>query len=283
MSLGLVLRRICLPSKEERESFFAQFGSQHCFIVESRIRGFKVLSSSGTERVSFESLPADYLYAPDNWGHRITDNQLRNVLLSLRHLPNDFVIVSASLAQFPSVAVSSIRNHTIFSKELGLEFPEGQGKEEATGKILRLLPYDHAVTQMNVEELFREHSVTWTPDPCWPPRDPLLSIEARRIRPIDPTTESILELNAQVICKRDAGAPVAPTTGFIPTFNKQKPLVFVWPMAGVAVFGQNRPNVAVELDVVCIRGAAQGHRKTRHCHLHGKQNAGTAEHHKVVK
>src|SRR6266446_201453 len=233
ISLGLVLRRICLPSKEERESFFSHFGSQHCFIVESRIRGFKVLSSSGTERVSFESLPADYLYAPDNWGHRITDNQLRNVLLSLRHLPNDFLIVSASLAQFPSVAVSSIRNHTIFSKELGLEFPEGQGKEEATGKILRLLPYDHTVTQINVEELFREHSVTWTPDPCWPPRDPLLSIEARRIRPIDPTTESIPELNAQVICKRDACAPVAPTTGFIPTFNKQKPLVFVWPMLWV--------------------------------------------------
>ena len=146
LRLGVLITRNDLPSQREQESFFSQFGCQHSFIVKSRIGGFKVFSFSGTLRIPFETLPVDYLYSPDNWEARLTDNQIKNVLLSLRHFPNDFLIVSASLSQFPSVAVSSIRNHTIFSKELGLEFPEGQGKEEATGKILRLLPYDHAVT-----------------------------------------------------------------------------------------------------------------------------------------
>lgn len=229
--LGILLRH--LPSERERNAFFGYFGRQHCFIQRSWWNKFHVFSSTGPERLSLESLPVDYLYAPDDWQRRIADDQIRNVLLSLRHSQNDFLIISASLSQFPSAAVSSVRNHTIFSKELGLDFPEGQVKKEATGKILRLLPYDHAVTQMNVEEFFREHSVTWTPDPCWPPRDPLLRIEARQIRPIFPTTESIPGLNQQVICNREACAPGDPTTEFIPRFRKQKPLVFVWPMLWV--------------------------------------------------
>ena len=170
LRLGVLITRNDLPSQREQESFFSQFGRQHSFIVKSRIGGFKVFSFSGTLRIPFESLPVDYLYSPDNWEARLTDDQIRNVLLSLSHSQNDFLIVSASLSQFPLVSVSSIRNQTIFSKELGLEFPEPETAKQARGKILRLLPSDHAVTELNVEELFRERSVTWAPEPCWPPR-----------------------------------------------------------------------------------------------------------------
>ncbi len=165
-----------------------------------------MFSSSGVDRLPFESLPVDYLYAPDNWERRLTDDQIRNVLLSLRHAPNDFLIVSPSLSEFPLIEVSSIRNHTIFSKELGLDFPEGRSARRGTGKVLRLLPYDHFVTELDVEHVVREYSVTWAPEPCWPPRN-------RLVKP-------------QISSGDFPGS-------FIPTFRKQKPLVFVWPMLWV--------------------------------------------------
>ena len=227
--LGILLRS--LPSEREREDFFARLGPQHCFVQRSWWNKFRVISSDSSRMVSLESLPADYLYAPDDWSERLTDDQIRNVLLSLRHSPNDFLIVSASLSQFPLAAVSSFRNHTIFSKELGLDFPEGQGEKGVTGKMLRLLPYDHAVTELNLEQLFGARLVTWAPEPSWPPRDPLLRIKTRQIRAMDSTTESIRELND-------------PTTDFIPRFRKQKPLVFVWPMLWV-VGGAERNAIEV--------------------------------------
>src|SRR5213083_1313213 len=145
--LGILLKRNNRPSRHDRELFFSKFGDRHCFVVRSRMRGFKVFSSSGVDRLPCESLPVDYLYAPDNWERRLTDDQIRNVLLSLRHLPNDFLIISSSLSEFPLIEVSSIRNHTIFSKELGLDFP-GQRPRPAKGKLLRLPPYDHPVSEV---------------------------------------------------------------------------------------------------------------------------------------
>lgn len=201
--LGLLLRNSDLPSEQDRSSFFARFGSEHCFISKSWMRGFKVFSASNVEMRPFDSLGVDYLYAPGNWERRITDDQIRNALLSLKYSPNDFLIISASLSEFPLVEVSSIRNHTIFSKELGLEFPEGQRAKRVTGKILRLLPYDHAITQLNVEDVFRASSVTWAPEPCWPP----LSALAKATRRI--TSDHAV-------------------TSFIPKFRKQKPMVFLW-------------------------------------------------------
>src|SRR5437016_12577495 len=78
--LLLLLKRNNLPSERERELFFSQFGNQHCFIIKSWTGGFKVFSSRATERVTFECLPVDYLYAPDDWERRLTDDQIRNVL-----------------------------------------------------------------------------------------------------------------------------------------------------------------------------------------------------------
>src|SRR5207247_5048659 len=118
----------------------------------------------------------------------------------------DFLIVSPSLSEFPLIEVSSIRNHTIFSKELGLDFPEDPSARQAMGKVLRLLPYDHSVTELDVEPVFREYSVTWAPKPCWPPRN-------RLVKP-------------QISSGDRPGS-------FIPAFRKQKPLVFVWPMLWV--------------------------------------------------
>src|SRR5437879_5012509 len=99
LRLGVLITRNNLPSQREQESFFSQFGRQHSFIVKSLIGGFKVFSSSGTLRIPFESLPVDYLYSPDDWHRRLSDDQIRNVLLSLCHSQNDFLIVSASLSQ----------------------------------------------------------------------------------------------------------------------------------------------------------------------------------------
>ena len=208
MRLGVLITRNDLPSQREQESFFSQFGRQHSFIVKSRIGGFKVFSFSGTLRIAFESLPVDYLYAPDDWHRRLSDDQLRNALLSLRHWESDFLVVSASLSELPLVEVSSIRNHTIFSKELGLEFPEGQRAKPAKGKLLRLPPYDHRSSEVNVEQVFGEQ-VTWAVIPCWPPRN------------------ALRKTNAQPCASDD------PETSFIPKFKKQKPLVFVWPMLWV--------------------------------------------------
>ena len=230
IKLGILLRS--LPSEQERKDFFARFGSQHCFIQRSWWNKFRVIFSGSSRMVSRESLPADYLYAPDNWNERLTDDQIRNVLLSLRYSPADFLIVSASLSQFPLIEVSSIRNHTVFSREIGLEFPKGQGGKEAKGKIIRLPPYDHTVRQMNVEEIFKGHSVTWTPEPRWPPRDLVLRIEGET-QPIYPGAESVRGVDPQVICAGEACAPVSPATESIPRFHKQKPLVFVWPMLWV--------------------------------------------------
>jgi hypothetical protein len=64
--LGLLLSESELPSKPERDAFFSQFGHWHCFISKCEEEKFMVFSSSHTENLSFESLPVDYLYAPDS-------------------------------------------------------------------------------------------------------------------------------------------------------------------------------------------------------------------------
>jgi len=168
LRLGVLITRNDLPSQREQESFFSQFGRQHSFIVKSRIGGFKVFSFSGTLRIAFESLPVDYLYAPDDWHCRLSDDQLRNALLSLRHWESDFLIISASLSELPLVEVSSIRNHIIFSKELGLDFP-GQQARPAMGKLLRLPPYDNPVGEVKIEKVFGAGG-RWGAIPCWRPR-----------------------------------------------------------------------------------------------------------------
>jgi glycosyltransferase involved in cell wall biosynthesis len=203
--LGVFLKTEDLPSEAERRSFFAKFGCQHCFITKAWWNKLHVFFPAAAEKQSFDSLAIDYLYAPDHWKLRLTDDQLRNALLSLRHWESDFLIVSASLSELPLVEVSSIRNHTIFSKELGLEFPEGQRAKPAKGKLLRLPPYDHRSSEVNVEQVFGEQ-VTWAAVPCWPPRN------------------ALRKPNAQPCASDD------PKTSFIPKFKKQKPLVFVWPI-----------------------------------------------------
>src|SRR5437588_7630890 len=205
ISLGILLHTDDLPCHEERRFFCEQLGLQHSFMLRSWWSKFTFFTSAATKKLPFESLPVDYLYAPDDWHCRLSDNQLRNALLSLRHWESDFVIVSASLSELPLVEVSSIRNHIIFSKELGLDFPEGQRAKPAKGKLLRLLPYDHPVSEVNVEQVFGEH-VRWAAIPSWPPRN------------------ALRKANAQ------AGSKDDPETSFIPKFKKQKPLVFVWPV-----------------------------------------------------
>src|SRR5256886_15095020 len=203
--LGFLLKKDDIPSESERRLFFEQFGRQHSFMLGSWWGKFTVFSPDSTKKVSFESLPVDYLYASDDWHCRLSDDQLRNALLSLRHWESDFLIVSASLSELPLVAVSSIRNHVIFSKELGLDFPEGQRAKPAKGKLLRLLPYDHRSSEVNVEQVFGEQ-VHWAAIPCWPPRN------------------ALRKANGQPVSTED------PETSFIPKFKKTKPLVFVWPI-----------------------------------------------------
>src|SRR5256886_9843630 len=203
--LGVLLDKDDMPSEEERRLFFEQFGPQHSFLLRSWWSKFTVFTPDATKKLALESLPVDYLYAPDDWHCRLSDDQLRNALLSLRHWESDFLIVSASLSELPLVAVSSIRNHVIFSKELGPDFPEGQRAKPAKGKLLRLLPYDHRSSEVNVEQVFGEQ-VRWAAIPCWPPR------------------------NALRKASEQPGSAEDQETSFIPKFKKQKPLIFVWPI-----------------------------------------------------
>src|SRR5205085_6887244 len=186
--LGILLDKDDIPPEEERRLFFEQFGRQHSFMLRSWWEKFTVFTSTTTKRLPFESLPVDYLYAPDDWRCRLSDDQLRNALLSLRHWESDFLIVSASLSELPLVEVSSIRNHIIFSKELGLDFP-GQPARPAMGRLLRLPPYDHPVSEVNIEQVFGE--VTWAAIPCWPPRKVLRKADAQTCSRDDPKTSFI--------------------------------------------------------------------------------------------
>src|SRR6266581_1133668 len=81
ISLGILLHKDDLPSEEERRLFFEQFGPQHSFILRSWWSKFTVFTSAATKKLPFESLPVDYLYAPDDWHCRLSDDQLRNALL----------------------------------------------------------------------------------------------------------------------------------------------------------------------------------------------------------
>jgi len=202
--LGILLDKDDIPPEEERRLILEQFGRQHSFLLRSWWSKFTVFTPEVTKKLPFESLPVDYLYAPDDWHHRLSDDQLRNALLSLRHWKSDFLIVSASLSELPLVEVSSIRNHIVFSSELGVDFPEGQRAKPVNGKLLRLPPYDHQISEVNVEQVFGEQ-VRWAPVPCWPPRSALRKANEQ------PARED-------------------PETLFIPKFNKRKPLVFVWPI-----------------------------------------------------
>jgi glycosyltransferase involved in cell wall biosynthesis len=219
--LGLLLNESEIPAKPARDVFFSQFGHQHCFISKSEEEKFIVFSSSHTEKLSFESLPIDYLYAPDSWTRRLSDDHIRNVLLSLSHLKNDFLIVSASLSLSPCIEVSSLKNNTVFSKEQGLDFLEGVSLKPATGRVPRLLPYEYPVVEVNVEHVFKDRSATWLPDNSW--------VSLNGAAPALPRPIPDNELTA---------------TSFIPRFIKQKPLVFVWPIF-IAVGGAERNAIEV--------------------------------------
>lgn len=217
--LGLLLNQSEIPSKQARDLFFSKFGRQHCFISKSWGKKFTVYSSSGKEKLSFESLPVDYLYTPDSWARRLGDDHIRNILLSLSHLKNDFLIVSASLSVSPRIEVSSLKNNTVFSKELGLDFLEAVSPKPATGKVPRLLPYEHSVIELNVEHVFKDRSVMWLPDNSW--------ISLNGAGPAIPRS-----------------MPDNEPASFIPRFTKQKPLVFVWPIF-MAVGGAERNAIEV--------------------------------------
>src|SRR6185503_20259317 len=108
--LGIILAESELLSEEVLNRFLSEFGHQHCFILNKH-GSFQLLTSTGKIEASYESLPIDYLYQPDIWDQRLTEDHLRNALLCLANVDLDFVIVSPSLCRLPQIAVSSIRNH----------------------------------------------------------------------------------------------------------------------------------------------------------------------------
>jgi glycosyltransferase involved in cell wall biosynthesis len=223
--LGIILPEADLPSEEDLKSFFSEFGDKHRFILNSN-GSFQVLTATGNLEANYESLPVDYVYQPDNWNQRLTEDHLRNALLCLSNVDLDFVIVSPSLSRLPQIAVSSIRNHLIFSKALGLEFLQNSDKK-ARGRVLRLLPCDHPVTEIQIEEVFSNSHVTYMPDlGHYTPEDNFVYLNHASQVPTHPSPGN--------------GVP----TSFIPPFIKQKPLVFVWPIR-MAVGGVERNAIEV--------------------------------------
>lgn len=221
--LGIIFSEGNLPSKGERDDFLSEFGEEHCFILRQNNDKFQVVSSEG--ELNYDSLPADYLYEPDNWDQRLTNDHIRNALLCLAHVDLDFVIVSASLATLPLVAVSSIRNHLIFSRALGLDFLENAAKK-AKGRVLRLAPFA-GFAEARIEEIFPGRKLGYAPD-------------AGRYT----ADQGYLCLNQELEPMSDASASEIRLTQFIPRFKKEKKLVFVLPMV-MAIGGVERNAVEI--------------------------------------
>lgn len=223
--LGIIPPDSELLSEEVLNRFLSEFGHQHCFILKKN-GSFQILTSTGKIEASYESLPIDYVYQPDIWDQRLTDDHLRNALLCLANVDLDFVIVSPSLCRLPQVAVSSIRNHLIFSKDLGPDFLQNSDKQ-ARGRVLRLLPYDHPVTEIEIEEVFSNSHVAYMPDlGHYTPED------------------NFVYLNHAPKVSTHPAPGTALTTSFIPPFTKQKPVVFIWPIR-MAVGGVERNAIEV--------------------------------------
>src|SRR5438552_15264484 len=211
--LGIILSERDLPSPKERSSFLSEFGKEHCFILRANHDEFKVFFAGRELSMNYEALPVDYLYQPDNWDQRLSGNHFRNALLCLSHTGVDFVIVSPTLATLPTLAISSsAMNYLIFSKKLGLDFLEN-GDKQATGRVMRLLPPDSPVTEVPVEEVFKNKSINYATDPG-------------RYTP----DQGYLYLGQTMEAMSDASASEIRVTQFIPKFRKEKKLVFVLPM-----------------------------------------------------
>ena len=226
--LGIVFSEPNLPSKGERDDFLSEFGKEHCFILRHNNDKFQVVSSEG--ELNYDSLPVDYLYEPDNWDQRLTNDHFRNALLCLAHVELDFVIVSASLDTLPLMAVSSIRNHLIFSKALGLDFLENADKK-AKGRVLRLPPFEHQFADARVESLFPGRKLNYAPDPG-------------RYTP----DQGYLYINQEMEPMSDASASEIRATQFIPKFKKEKKLVFVLPMV-MSIGGVERNAVEIMMQL----------------------------------
>ena len=225
--LGIILSERDLPSPKERSSFLSEFGKEHCFILRANHDEFKVFSAGRELSMNYEALPVDYLYQPDNWDQRLSGNHFRNALLCLSHTGVDFVIVSPTLATLPTLAISSsAMNHLIFSKRLGLDFLEN-GDKQAKGRVMRLLPPDSPVTEVPVEEVFKNKSINYATDPG-------------RYTP----DQGYLYLGQTMEAMSDASASEIQVTQFIPKFRKEKKLVFVLPMT-MAIGGVERNAVEV--------------------------------------
>src|SRR5256712_13618534 len=223
--LGIILSERDLLSPKERSSFLSEFGKEHCFILRANHDEFKVFSAGRELSMNYEALPVDYLYQPDNWDQRLSGNHFRNALLCLAHVSLDFVIVSPTLSPLPQLAISSsVRNQMMFSKKLGLHFLEN-GDKKAKGRVMRLLPSDFPVTEVPVEEVFKNKSINYATDPG-------------RYTP----DQGYLYLGQTMEAMSDASASEIQVTQFIPKFRKEKKLVFVLPMT-MAIGGVERKGV----------------------------------------
>ncbi len=225
--LGIIVSEPNLPSKKERDAFLSEFGQEHCFILRQNNDKFQVVSSES--ELNYDSLPVDCLYEPDNWDQRLTNDHFRNALLCLAHVDLDFVIVSASLASLPRIAVSSISNHLIFAKALGLDFLENADKK-AKGRVLRLSPFKDCA-EARIENIFPGRKVSYSPDPG-------------RYTP----DQGYLYLNQELEPMSDASASEIRATQFIPKFKKEKKVVFVLPMVmGIGGVERNAIEVMTQL------------------------------------
>jgi len=223
--LGIICSEGNLPSKEERDDFLSELGKQHCFILRKENDKFQV--DSFESEVNHDSLPVDYIYEPDNWEQRLTNDQFRNALLCLAHVSLDFVIVSSTLSPLPQLAISSsARNHLIFSKRLGLDFLENVDKK-AKGRVMRLLPAEFPVTEVSLEEVFTDRTINYAPDPG-------------RYTP----DQGYIYINHEFEPMSDASASEIGVTHFIPKFKKEKKLVFVLPMV-MSIGGVERNAVEI--------------------------------------
>jgi glycosyltransferase involved in cell wall biosynthesis len=217
--LGIILPENDVPSNEQLNGFVSKFGSNHHLIVRDREGNLQVLPQLD-HTASFDSLPLTHLYEPAGWTQRLSDDHLRNALLSLKHTGVDFVLVSNSLSSLPVVAISSPRNAMLFPSSWGAGFADSDlSNKQALGRVLRLVPPANDVTEVEFNDLAPNAAVNYQAD------------------------QGLIYLNRETIPFSENAWD---TTGaaLIPGFHNTKPTIFLWPIF-MAVGGAERNAIEV--------------------------------------
>ncbi len=110
---------------------------------------------SGFASVDAKALASvDFIYAPVDSEYGLDSYHLDGVRLAVLSNDVDFVLVSDSLAELPSINISNLRNHVVFKTEIARVFLKDRRPERTLCGIVLRLPRDRALPLKHVDEVF---------------------------------------------------------------------------------------------------------------------------------